>query len=228
MEPHPLGGGDSPLRIPTSSPASPRSTADSKFIDAMDKAYWQTAALLYDPDEHLFYRDNRFLSMKSKTQSLLSRGDGWVLGGLTNILSFMPDNYPFAQNTNSSSKTWPTKSSPSRKTTAYGPPLPRPRPRHKNRNLRLRLLHLRLLEGNQPPSPRQRQIPRRNANWLDRPHLPTPPRRPARLRPTHRLQTRRLQAITLDNTQYYGNAPPPRRLRNPQIQTLPAAPAGAK
>ncbi|HUO08901.1 MAG TPA: glycoside hydrolase family 88 protein [Phycisphaerae bacterium] len=71
-------------------------TPDPKFIDGMDKAYWQTAALLYDPDEHLFYRDNRFLSMKAKNGKKVfwSRGDGWVLAGLTNILSYMPDNYP--------------------------------------------------------------------------------------------------------------------------------------
>jgi unsaturated rhamnogalacturonyl hydrolase len=71
-------------------------TADPKFIDAMDKTYWQTAALLYDPEEHLFYRDNRFLTMKSKNGKKVfwSRGDGWVMGGITNILTYMPDNYP--------------------------------------------------------------------------------------------------------------------------------------
>ena len=71
-------------------------TADPKFIDGMDKTYWQTAALLYDPEEHLFYRDNRFLGQKSKNGKKVfwSRGDGWVMGGLTNILTYMPDNYP--------------------------------------------------------------------------------------------------------------------------------------
>ncbi|MGN6368603.1 MAG: glycoside hydrolase family 88/105 protein [Phycisphaerae bacterium] len=71
-------------------------TGDPKFIDAMDKAYWQTYDLLYDKNEHLFFRDNRFLHQESKNGKKVfwSRGDGWVMGGLTNILRFMPDNYP--------------------------------------------------------------------------------------------------------------------------------------
>ena len=96
MEPIPWWWCDSLFMNPPVLAGLSKVTADSKFIDAMDKAYWQTAALLYDPDEHLFYRDNRFLSMKSKNGKKVfwSRGDGWVMGGLTNILSFMPDNYP--------------------------------------------------------------------------------------------------------------------------------------
>jgi rhamnogalacturonyl hydrolase YesR len=71
-------------------------TGDPKFLDGMDHAYWQTADMLYDKDEHLFYRDNRFLGQKSKNGKKVfwSRGDGWVMGGLCQILTYMPDNYP--------------------------------------------------------------------------------------------------------------------------------------
>jgi rhamnogalacturonyl hydrolase YesR len=71
-------------------------TADSKFLDGMDKAYDETTKLLYDTDEHLFYRDNRFIGQKSKNGKKVfwSRGDGWVIAGLTNVLTYMPDNYP--------------------------------------------------------------------------------------------------------------------------------------
>jgi unsaturated rhamnogalacturonyl hydrolase len=71
-------------------------TGDNKFIDAMDKQYDVTTKLLYDPEEHLYYRDNRFPPMRTKNGKKVfwSRGDGWVMAGLANMLTYMPDNYP--------------------------------------------------------------------------------------------------------------------------------------
>jgi rhamnogalacturonyl hydrolase YesR len=71
-------------------------THDQKYIDAMDTEYWRTVSLLYDRDEHLFYRDNRFIGKKDSSGKKIfwSRGNGWVLAGLARILQYMPAGYP--------------------------------------------------------------------------------------------------------------------------------------
>jgi len=38
-------------------------TRDQKYLDFMDHEWWLTSAALFDPAEHLYYRDNRFLTM---------------------------------------------------------------------------------------------------------------------------------------------------------------------
>lgn len=58
---------------------------------------WQvTQEHLYDPDEHLFFRDRRFFqSRDSKGRKLFwSRGNGWVFAGLARVLTILPNNDP--------------------------------------------------------------------------------------------------------------------------------------
>ena len=71
-------------------------THDPKYIDFMDHEWWLTSSALYDPAEHLFYRDNRFLTMhEANGQKVFwSRGNGWVLAGLAMVLERMPAQYP--------------------------------------------------------------------------------------------------------------------------------------
>ncbi|MBW3635772.1 MAG: glycoside hydrolase family 88 protein [Armatimonadetes bacterium] len=70
-------------------------TGDRKYLDAMDKEWWKTAALLYDPQEHLFFRDRGFLKrLEANGQKMFwSRGNGWVLAGLARVLTYMPRDY---------------------------------------------------------------------------------------------------------------------------------------
>jgi unsaturated rhamnogalacturonyl hydrolase len=71
------------------------------LLDEMYKNYKETYDLLYDKEEHLFARDNRFLWTGASTDKkekngkkiFWSRGNGWVLGGLALILEDMPKNY---------------------------------------------------------------------------------------------------------------------------------------
>ncbi len=71
-------------------------TGDPKYLAFMDHEWWLTSAALYDPAEHLFYRDNRFLPMREANGKKVfwSRGNGWVLAGLAMVLERMPSQYP--------------------------------------------------------------------------------------------------------------------------------------
>ena len=71
-------------------------THDKKYLDYMDHEWWLTSAELYSPQEHLFFRDSRYLKQKQANGQPLfwSRGNGWVMGGLVNVLEFMPADYP--------------------------------------------------------------------------------------------------------------------------------------
>lgn len=74
---------------------------DNKYLDEMHKYYAETKNLLYDNEEKLFFRDNRFLWKGEATDRkesngrkiFWSRGNGWVLGGLAMVLEDMPKNY---------------------------------------------------------------------------------------------------------------------------------------
>jgi len=69
-------------------------TGDQRYLDFMDHEWSITSAALYDPSEHLFFRDKRFLTMKEANGQKVfwSRGNGWVLASLAMILDRMPKN----------------------------------------------------------------------------------------------------------------------------------------
>ena len=71
-------------------------TGDHRYLDFMDHQWWITSGALYDPAEHLYYRDDRFLTMhEANGQKVFwSRGNGWVLAGLAMVLERMPSTYP--------------------------------------------------------------------------------------------------------------------------------------
>jgi rhamnogalacturonyl hydrolase YesR len=71
-------------------------TGDNHYLDFMDHQWSLTTAALYDPREHLYFRDNRFLSMHEANGEKVfwSRGNGWVLAGLALVLDRLPLNDP--------------------------------------------------------------------------------------------------------------------------------------
>lgn len=71
-------------------------TGDRGYLDALNRNWQVTSDLLYSREEHLFFRDSRYLTQKEKNGKPLfwARGNGWVLAGLANVLEFMPNNYP--------------------------------------------------------------------------------------------------------------------------------------
>jgi Predicted unsaturated glucuronyl hydrolase involved in regulation of bacterial surface properties, and related proteins len=71
-------------------------THDHKYLDYMNHEWWLTSASLYDQQDHLYFRDSRYFTQKQENGQKLfwSRGNGWVMGGLVNVLEYMPADYP--------------------------------------------------------------------------------------------------------------------------------------
>lgn len=71
-------------------------TGERKYLDFLNTMYWDTHAFLYDPTEHLFFRDKNFFDAKTKNgkKAFWSRGNGWVLGGLARLLQYLPKDDP--------------------------------------------------------------------------------------------------------------------------------------
>ncbi len=68
-------------------------TGDDRYRDFMISEFRATHARLYDREEHLFYRDAKFLGSKSAGGQKLfwGRGNGWVLAGLPLVIRELPD-----------------------------------------------------------------------------------------------------------------------------------------
>ncbi|MDR3709449.1 MAG: glycoside hydrolase family 88 protein [Capsulimonadaceae bacterium] len=69
---------------------------DPKYTTLMNRLWWDTADFLYDPDEHLFYRDKRFFKARTANGKKVfwSRGNGWVMGGTVRVLDYLPGDDP--------------------------------------------------------------------------------------------------------------------------------------
>jgi rhamnogalacturonyl hydrolase YesR len=71
-------------------------TGDHKYLEIMDREWAITTQHLYDADEHLYFRDSRYLTQKQANGRPLfwSRGNGWVLGALVKVLEVLPADDP--------------------------------------------------------------------------------------------------------------------------------------
>ncbi|MEY4917433.1 MAG: hypothetical protein RL616_1346 [Verrucomicrobiota bacterium] len=71
-------------------------TGEEKYLDFAVKNWWRTTDFLYDKDEHLFYRDNRYFTQKEANGKKVfwGRGNGWVIAGLVRTLQYLPMNHP--------------------------------------------------------------------------------------------------------------------------------------
>ena len=69
-------------------------TGDKKYLEALDRWYWDAYVYLYDPEAALFYRDKRYLFPAEGPKVFWSRGNGWVIAGLARLLDALPKDYP--------------------------------------------------------------------------------------------------------------------------------------
>jgi unsaturated rhamnogalacturonyl hydrolase len=66
-------------------------TGERKYIEFVNREWWRTSAQLYDPEQHLFYRDASFIHRwePNGNKVFWSRGNGWVMAGLVRVLESM-------------------------------------------------------------------------------------------------------------------------------------------
>ena len=69
-------------------------TRDPRYLAYMHHEWQVTSDLLWDPQEHLFFRDSTYFDKREKNGKKVfwSRGNGWVMGGLVRVLESMPAN----------------------------------------------------------------------------------------------------------------------------------------
>ncbi|MGR6331188.1 glycoside hydrolase family 88/105 protein [Sphingomonas sp. XXL09] len=69
-----------------------RQTGDPRYRDFALKEFWATTDFLFDPVEHLYYRDSRFFERRDAKQrkQFWSRGNGWVFAGMARIIPLLP------------------------------------------------------------------------------------------------------------------------------------------
>lgn len=73
-----------------------RFTNDPRYLEHADREFWSTVETLYDSEEHLFFRDTRFISRLSPSGGKIfwSRGNGWAIAGLARMLEALPPTHP--------------------------------------------------------------------------------------------------------------------------------------
>lgn len=80
-----------------------RLTGDDRYLQFMDQQFKLTYDYLYDKENKLFFRDDRFFDKKETNGQKVfwGRGNGWVAAALVNILKAMPEDSslrPFYEN----------------------------------------------------------------------------------------------------------------------------------
>lgn len=69
-------------------------TGNKAFMQFADKEFKATYEHLYDKEEKLFYRDAKYFDKKEANGRKIfwGRGNGWVMGGLVELLKTLPEN----------------------------------------------------------------------------------------------------------------------------------------
>ena len=73
-----------------------RATGDRRYRDYAMAEFRASQAFLYDPGERLYFRDSRFFDQRDGAGRKLfwSRGNGWVLAGIAQMLDVLPARDP--------------------------------------------------------------------------------------------------------------------------------------
>ena len=71
-------------------------TGDERYLDFAVQNWWRTTDYLYDPVEHLYFRDSTYFDRREANgkKVVWSRGNGWVMAGLVRMLQLLPSNHP--------------------------------------------------------------------------------------------------------------------------------------
>ena len=77
-------------------------TGDPKYLQWMHQQWWKTTETLFDQEDHLFVRDQTYLTKpdgfrileRNGQEIFWGRGNGWVIGGLCHVLQALPPGDP--------------------------------------------------------------------------------------------------------------------------------------
>jgi unsaturated rhamnogalacturonyl hydrolase len=74
-------------------------TGNEKYNDYLNTMWWDATDFLFDKEESLYYRDKSFFDRKAPNGKKLfwSRGNGWVMGGLVQVLERLPKSNAYYQ-----------------------------------------------------------------------------------------------------------------------------------
>ena len=71
-----------------------KATSNTKYLEMMDRLYWDSVDFLYSEEDNLFHRNSKVKTEKERTPSgkkvFWSRGNGWVIGGLARMIEYLP------------------------------------------------------------------------------------------------------------------------------------------
>ena len=72
-----------------------QATRVGSYLAIMDKEWWATSDFLYDPKEHLFFRDSTYFDRQEANGKKVfwSRGNGWVFAGLARVMAALPADF---------------------------------------------------------------------------------------------------------------------------------------
>lgn len=70
-------------------------TGEQKYLDFMDQEYHACYDLLWDKEDHFFWRDSSFFPKREENGKKLywARGNGWVFGGLALMIPDLPQDW---------------------------------------------------------------------------------------------------------------------------------------
>lgn len=68
-------------------------TGEEKYLDFMVGEWRQTVDWLWDEEEKLFFRDDSYFEQRTPSGAKIfwGRGNGWVFGGLVEVLQYLPE-----------------------------------------------------------------------------------------------------------------------------------------
>ncbi len=71
-------------------------TGEQAYLDFAVRHWWVTSDYLYDPEEHLYFRDSTQFEKREQNgrKVFWSRGNGWVIAGLARTLDVLPADHP--------------------------------------------------------------------------------------------------------------------------------------
>lgn len=72
-------------------------TGDVMYLDKLYANFKYADDLMFDKDEHLYFRDAKYIYPAHKTdegkKDFWARGNGWALAGLAKVIADMPESY---------------------------------------------------------------------------------------------------------------------------------------